>query len=80
MAEWVEKQKQKTTKKLSLLWRKIKVAKIYEKYMETNIWKVLDRAFSDLVENQDIEERTDRNYLIGYLIKCLEENSCVKIE
>ncbi len=56
------------------------MAKIYEKYVETDIWKVLDIAFSDLVENQDIEERIDHSYLIGYLIKCLEENRCMKIE
>ena len=36
-------------------------------------WPVLERALGDLVENGDLEERTQRAYLVGYLCKALKD-------
>ena len=45
----------------------------YEKFKSNKIWNVVDRAVDNLVENNDIEERTNREYIIGFLCKTLCE-------
>ncbi len=44
----------------------------YERYKETQAWKICDEAINDLVENHDITETTQRDYIVGYLCKKLE--------
>jgi len=44
----------------------------------TPVWNALDRGISDLVANQDIEELTDRRYIVGYLAECLSEAGLVR--
>ncbi len=39
----------------------------YAEFDGTDLWKVLDEALTALVENSDIEERTARAYIVGYL-------------
>lgn len=34
-------------------------------------WRLIDKAIEELVENGDIEERTNRAYIVGYLCKTL---------
>lgn len=41
----------------------------YKKFGNTKLWKLLDSAFDDLVKNQDIELKTSKNYVVGYLCK-----------
>ncbi|WP_169793155.1 hypothetical protein [Planococcus kocurii] len=45
----------------------------YEKYENTELWKKLDQVLDELVENQDIEEITKREYIVGYICKKLIE-------
>ena len=39
----------------------------YSQFAETKLWKVVDKAIADLEKNQDLELRTNRKYVIGYL-------------
>lgn len=45
----------------------------YTKYENTELWKKVDQIIGDLVENQDLEETTAREYIVGYFCKHLEE-------
>jgi hypothetical protein len=45
----------------------------YTKFESTIIWNVVNQAVDDLVDNTDIEEKTDRRYIVGYLCKALFE-------
>ena len=51
----------------------------YEKFESTIIWNVVDRAIDDLVNNTDIEEKTDRGYIVGYLCKILFEAGLINL-
>lgn len=51
---------------------------LYEKYKNTELWKKLDEALDELVENQDIEEITKREYIVGYICKKLIETEEAK--
>jgi hypothetical protein len=44
----------------------------YEAQRETPVWKIVDRAINDLVDNKDIVETTHRDYIVGYICKKLE--------
>lgn len=46
----------------------------YEEYKDTKIWNVIEFAVSNLVDNSDLEEKTDREYIVGYLCKTLVES------
>ena len=43
----------------------------YEKYQGSDLWKTIERAIADLVRNGDLEEKTSRKYIVGYLCKKL---------
>ncbi len=45
----------------------------YKEYEGTKLWKTIDKAIDDLVENQDLEETTPRSYIVGYLCKKISE-------
>ena len=45
----------------------------YDKYKENPAWTVIEKALNDLVENQDIIFQTVPDYVIGYIVKKLEE-------
>jgi len=51
----------------------------YEEFKTTHIWEVLDKAIQDLVDNSDIEEKTDRSYIVGYLCKTLVASGNVNV-
>jgi hypothetical protein len=44
----------------------------YEIYRGTPVWKVVDKAINDLVENGDLAESTRRDYIVGYICKKLQ--------
>ncbi|WP_338325058.1 hypothetical protein [Planococcus koreensis] len=50
----------------------------YEKYENTELWKKIDQALDELVENQDIEEITKREYIVGYICKKVIETKELK--
>jgi hypothetical protein len=50
---------------------------VYDKYRTSPAWAVIDRAISDLVENQDLVEGTLRYHIVGYIVKQLEDAGIV---
>jgi hypothetical protein len=47
----------------------------YKKYESTKLWSILMASINEFVNNNDMEERTPREYIVGYLCKNIEENS-----
>jgi len=45
----------------------------YKEYETGEYWATIEKAVADLVDNQDIKEMTDRNYIVGYICKLLHE-------
>lgn len=45
----------------------------YEALEGTSLWKRVGRAISDLMENQDIQLMTPREYVIGYICKRVKD-------
>ena len=35
------------------------------------LWQAIDKVVEDLVNNTDIEEKTERDYIVGYICKSL---------
>jgi len=44
-----------------------KIEHPYTEFEDTKLWRVIDKAVDDLVENRDLTETTDRRYIVGYL-------------
>lgn len=49
----------------------------YKEFEKTAVWKVLDRGVKELQANGDIEERTARPYIVGYLTKLLRDSGAL---
>jgi hypothetical protein len=49
----------------------------YQEYETAPAWKVIDEGISALVANQDLMETTQRNYIVGYLVKQLVETGVI---
>ncbi len=45
----------------------------YESFEDTPVRKTIDKAINDLVKNGDIEEKTPRHCIVGYLCKALQK-------
>lgn len=45
----------------------------YSQYELEPIWPVINQAITDLVSNGDLEEKTARNYIVGYICKLIGE-------
>jgi hypothetical protein len=43
----------------------------YKEFEGKRLWKAINKGISDLVENQDLKEITEREYIVGYLCKIL---------
>jgi hypothetical protein len=43
----------------------------YTEYENDPLWPLIERGLSDLVENKDLVEKEDRNYIVGYLCKVI---------
>jgi len=46
----------------------------YEIFVGTPLWEVINKGINDLAENKDIEEITNREYIVGYLCKLITES------
>jgi hypothetical protein len=44
----------------------------YDQYKNSPLWKTIEKAIDDLVENQDLKETTSRDLIVGYLVKCIK--------
>ena len=49
----------------------------YVEFEKTPLWKTLEKAISDLQENQDVKLTTAQQYVIGYLCKQLVKRKLV---
>lgn len=45
----------------------------YQEFVDTELWNTLWETVDELVENQDIEEMTSREYIVGYLCLKLQQ-------
>ncbi|WP_180955317.1 hypothetical protein [Peribacillus deserti] len=45
----------------------------YKEIEEHWTWEVIFRGIGDLVENKDLIETTNREYIVGYLCKLIRE-------
>jgi hypothetical protein len=45
----------------------------YKKYEGDPIWRALEKAIKALVKNGDLEEKTARSHIVGYLTQSLRE-------
>ena len=41
----------------------------YETHEGSELWKLISQGINDLVTNGDLEERTSREHIVGYLCK-----------
>ncbi|WP_257667139.1 hypothetical protein [Parapedobacter tibetensis] len=46
-----------------------KIEHPYKEYEQTQLWELIDKAIDDLIQNQDIELTTRKEYVVGYLCK-----------
>ncbi|MEH7505083.1 hypothetical protein V7152_24240 [Neobacillus drentensis] len=46
----------------------------YKQFENTSLWKTINKAIEDLVENDDIEEKTQREKIVGYICKLINES------
>jgi hypothetical protein len=46
---------------------------VYLEFRGYEAWNVVDRAINDLIENQDLEETTVHQLIVGYIVKALVE-------
>jgi hypothetical protein len=42
-------------------------------YRGTKVWRSIEKAIRDLVENRDIVETTPRDYIVGYICHQLQQ-------
>lgn len=45
----------------------------YARYRKDELWRLLERGIKALVKNGDLEEKTARTHIVGYLTKLLNE-------
>ncbi len=50
----------------------------YQEFVDTELWNTLWETVDELVENQDIEEMTSREYIVGYVNKITNKDSTKK--
>jgi hypothetical protein len=46
----------------------------YQKYENSKLWIAVENAIDDLIENQDIELTTRKEYVVGYICKIIYRN------
>lgn len=45
----------------------------YAEYEADPLWPLIQKGIDDLVKNQDLIERTERSYIVGYLCKVISQ-------
>jgi hypothetical protein len=46
----------------------------YEQFEGTPLWESINKGLDDFAENNDTEETTSREYIVGYLYKLINES------
>jgi len=49
----------------------------YKKFEKDELWRVLNKGIGALAKNGDLEEKTARTHVVGYLVKLLRETSAL---
>ncbi|WP_368915102.1 hypothetical protein [Exiguobacterium acetylicum] len=44
----------------------------YDEYQETALWQSISETINELIDNDDLEERTTHEHIVGYLYSKLE--------
>lgn len=44
----------------------------YDEYQETALWQIISETINELIDNDDLEERTTHEHIVGYLCSKLE--------
>ena len=52
----------------------------YKSQEKTELWNVVSRALTDLVDNGDVAEQTKREYIVGYLCEKLKDAGFQRVE
>lgn len=52
----------------------------YKQYENTALWRAIDEALADLVDNGDLSEKTSRNHIVGYLTQQVASGSIAGIK
>jgi hypothetical protein len=50
----------------------------YKKFQATEAWSVVDDAVEQLVKNKDLVETTARRYIVGFILKQLDDSKLLK--
>jgi hypothetical protein len=50
----------------------------YKKIQATKTWNVVDDAVEQLVKNKDLVETTARRYIVGFILKQLDDSELLK--
>jgi hypothetical protein len=50
----------------------------YKKFQATKSWSVVDDAVEQLVKNKDLVETTARRYIVGFILKQLDDSKLLK--
>ena len=45
----------------------------YIRFESDPLWSILERAIADLAANGDLQEATDRAYIVGYLCRLIRD-------
>jgi hypothetical protein len=43
----------------------------YMDLKNTECWGIIEQAIGDLIENDDLEEKTSKEYIVGYIVQCV---------
>ena len=41
----------------------------YVELKNTECWSIIEQAINDLIENNDLEEKTPKEYIVGYIVQ-----------
>lgn len=52
----------------------------YKQYEQTELWELINQAIEDLIENQDLELTTRKEYVIGYICKSIDPKLKSKVK
>ncbi len=50
------------------------MSNLYQEYKISDEWRIIEKAINELIDNQDIEVITLKDYVIGYISKQLIDN------
>ena len=50
----------------------------YQKFENTKLWQIVEKAILDLEENQDLKLTERKEYVVGYICKELTKEGFVK--